>query len=147
MAEDTYTTTELLHVSGLAAGNFKQLVNRDQLVLSGGKRVGSGNARLHTKTDVLQAAFISHLARIGITPRRIRMTWAMCVVPNLAEPELLILFAPRADDSDLDIRLVFPGQDGGMDRDDAPPVFSVLDLGRLKRQVGAKLANLRSAAQ
>lgn len=140
-----YSTTELIQVSGLTDARFKQLVHRGQLVLSGGKNPGRGNPRVHNRNDVLQASLIVHLGRVGIGPRRAGMIW-LSVLGNLHRPDGLFLFGPRDDDSDLDSRFILPGQDDGMDRDDAPTVFSAMNLGLFKRRVDAKLAALRSVA-
>lgn len=138
---DHYSTPELLQASGLTAGNFKQLISRGHLGLSSGQNPGTGNRRQHSRDDVLQAAVVFHLGQVGIPPRRARMVWYVALA-NLHRPDAVILFGPRDDDSDLDFRVVLPGQDGGMDSDDAPPVFAALNLGALKRRVDAKLAAL-----
>lgn len=133
-----YTTAELIEASGLTLEHYKQMVRRGQLVLSAG-RVGTGRSQGHSDTDALQAAFLAHLARLGIGPRRAAMVWQMAAVPNL-DREAMILMAPRPDDSDLDVRVVLPGGDDGLDRDDAPAAFAALNLGLLQSRVAAKLA-------
>ena len=141
----TYTTAELVEASGLAAGHYKQMVRRGQLVLSAG-RVGTGRSQAHSPTDVLQAAFLAHLARLGIGPQRAALVWQMAGVPNLHR-EAVILMAPRDDDSDLDVRVVLPGGSDGLDQPDAPAAFAALNLGLLKSRVAAKLAAMPEAAQ
>lgn len=138
---DHFSTPELLQCSGLTAGNFKQLISRGHLVLSSGQHPGTGNRRQHNRDDVMQAALVFHLGQVGIPPRRARMVWFV-VLANLNRPAAVILFGPRDDDSDLDFRVMLPGQDAGMDHEDAPPVFAALNLGALKRRVAAKLAAL-----
>lgn len=145
MNQPSYTTAELVEATDLTLENYKQAVRRGHMVPSSGRRIGTGHSRAHGPDDVLQAAFLAHLARLGVKPRRAAMVWAMAGVPN-AHRDAVILMAPRADDSDLDVRVVLPGGDGGMDRDDAPAAFAVLDLGRLRRVVAARLAALPRAA-
>ena len=137
----TYTTAELVDVAGVTLKAFHQWVNRRQLVLSSGPRIGSGYTRAHSATDVLQAAVLAELGRLGVGPRRAAMVWAMAVVPNL-DRNAIILMAPRDDDADLDVRVVLPDGDDGLDRADAPAAFAALNLGLLKSRVAAKLAAL-----
>lgn len=139
-----YTTAEVVEASGLGMHHYKQMVRRGQLVLSAG-RVGTGHSQPHTETDALQAAFLAHLARLGIGPRRGAMVWAMAALPNL-DRDAMILMAPRSDNSDLDVRVVLPGGDDGLDVDVAPAAFAALHLGRLRRNVAAKLAALPGCA-
>ena len=142
----TYTTAQLLSVSGATPSMLKQWITRRHISLSSGFYHGHGVPRAHTREDVLQAALIVQLGRVGIGPKRAGMVWCMAVVPNLHRPDALILFGPRDDDSDLDVRVVLPGQDDGLDRDDAPDLFAALQLGLFKRRVAAKLAVLEPVA-
>ena len=66
------------------------------------------------------------------------MVWRMAALPNL-DRDAVILMAPRPDDSDLDVRVVLPGGDDGLDRDDAPAAFAALNLGLLRSRVMARL--------
>ena len=140
-----YTTAEVVEASGLTLQHYKQMVRRGQLVLSAG-RVGTGHSQGHTATDALQAAFLAHLARLGVGPRRAARVWQMAGVSNLHR-EAVILMAPRDDDSDLDVRVVLPGGSDGLDQPDAPAAFAALNLGLLKSRVAAKLAALPEASQ
>ena len=128
-----------MDVAGVTLKALHQWVDRRQLVLSSGPRIGSGYNRAHTATDVLQAAVLAELGRLGIGPRRAALVWQMAAVPNLHR-EAMILMAPRAGDSDLDVRVVLPGGDDGLDRDDALAAFAALNLGLLQSRVAAKLA-------
>lgn len=133
-----YTTAELVEAAGVPLKAFHQWVNRRQLVLSSGPRVGYGRSRAHTAVDVLQTSVVGELGRLGVGPRRAAMVWAMAAVPNL-DRDAVILMAPRRDDSDLDVRVVLPGGDDGLDRDDAPAAVAVLNLGLLRSRIAAKL--------
>lgn len=137
MDRRAYTTAELVEAAGLTMTSYKQMVFRGQLVPSAG-RVGIGRNQAHTATDVLQAAFLAHLARLGVGPRRAATVWAMVVRPNL-DRDAMILMTSRDDDSDLDVRVVPSDGDDGLDRDDAPIAFTALNLGLLKSRVAAKL--------
>ena len=136
----TYTTAQLLEVSGATPSMLKQWIARRHIGLSSGLYHGHGIPRAHTQEDVLQAALLVTLGRVGIGPKRASMVWSMAVVPNLHRPDALILCGPRPDDSDLDVRVIQAGEDDGLDRDDAPDVFAALQLGLFKRRVAAKLA-------
>lgn len=136
-----YTTAELLAVAGLSENHYHQMIHRGQMVPSGRGQRG----RAHTACDVLQAACLAHLARLGIGPARGALVWAMAAGPNLNR-DAMILMAPRDEDSDLDVRVVLPGGDDGLDRDDAPAAFAALNLGLLQRNVAAKLAALPGGA-
>lgn len=129
----------------MTLANYKQMVPRGQLVLSTG-RVGTGRSQAHTATDVLQAAVLTELGRLGVGPRRAALVWQMAAVPNL-DRDAIILMAPRPDDSDLDVRVVLPGGDDGLDRPDAPAAFAALNLGLMRSRVMAKLAAMPEAAQ
>ena len=119
---------------------LKQWITRRHIGLSSGLYHGHGSPRAHTQEDVLQAAIIVALGRVGIGPKRAKLVWSMAVVPNLHRPDALILCGPRPDDSDLNVWVVLPGQDDELDRDDAPDLFAALQLGLFKRRVAAKLA-------
>ena len=135
--EPSYTTAQLLEVSGLTHGNFKQLIGRGHLRLSKG-RPGSGQHYRHDKTDVLQARLLSRLGHVGVVPHRAAMFWNI-VSATLHHPEALLLLSPREDGSDTDFRLVLPGGDAGMEHPDAPGVLAVINIGALKREVLARL--------
>ena len=140
----SFTTAELITTAGLTLENYKQFIRRGHLILST-SRVGTGRSQPHSPMDVLQAAVLAELGRLGVGPRRAALVWQMAVVPNLHR-DAMILMAPRADDSDLDVRVVLPGGDDGLDRDDAPAAFAALNLGLLRSRVIAKLDALPGEA-
>ena len=134
---DGYGTSDLLRVSGMDHPRFKMLVGRGQIRLSGGYP-GTGHAHRHTKVDVLQARLFVKLSQVGVTPRRAAMFWPL-VENTLHHPEALLILAKRDDDADVDFRLVLPGGDVEMEREDAPCVCTVINIGALKREVLARL--------
>ena len=69
MSARRYTTAELVKAAGLTLTSYKQMVPCGQLVLSAG-RVGTGRSQTHSATDVLQAAVLAELGRLGVGPRR-----------------------------------------------------------------------------
>ena len=66
------------------------------------------------------------------------MLWPL-VENTLHHPEALLILAKRDDDADVDFRLVLPGGDVEMEREDAPCVCTVINIGALKREVLARL--------
>lgn len=133
-----YTTEELLGASGMSLANYKAGVRRGTLALSSGTP-GIGNKRRHNLDDVLQVALAAYLAQVGVSPSRAAMVWAFLAEANLHQPEAFIFLAPRADDSDLDFRVVLPGGDAGLEHPDAPAVVIAINLRQLRSKTVARL--------
>lgn len=126
----------------LSQTNFNALVNRGYLIVSSG-RPGSGNSRVHSLEDVLQARFI-YLARwVGVPLHRAAVLWPVAL-GAMCSPGALLLIAHREDDSETNFRIVHRGADEGFERDDAPAAASVINLDGLVREVQQRLEHART---
>jgi hypothetical protein len=139
--EQTYTTAELLQVSGLTETSFRALVARGHFVPSAGKP-GTGYAHAHSRTDVLQARILARLRQVGVPAHRAALFWPL-VLGTVDRPNAFLILAPNEDDTDTIFRLVREGEEAAWDHHDAPAVAAVVNIGAVMREVMAKLKALR----
>ncbi|WP_420608375.1 hypothetical protein [Novosphingopyxis sp.] len=125
-----FTSNEVCAVTGASLKVLAAWLKRGHFQPLAGQP-GSGRRGTYEMPDVVQLAFLRELSRVGIGPHISAQVWRDAVVPNSGELSFRLLFGLLDDDTAVDWRIVWPGEDDGLGQANAPAVAALVNMPQL----------------